>query len=600
MAPRSFCLLLKVTLSRMEMSTRKICLFLSFVVLGIYYPAIFAEVNSLDDDLMFDQVASLKFSDIPSFFTTSSLYYRPLLMASYVVDHHAFGQVAPIVHFENILIHLFNVLLVYLLASKLFSDHHGRTAAFVTALLFAVNPLATESVAWISGRTDLLCTLFILLSFLAIHYAQMSQRAWWAIVSAALLFLGCLVKELAFFSIPAIIMFTIYLDASRDFDFSWGGIRWSKLWAYLLPFVIVGISYVGIRIALAPKSFVGEAMKIVPSASPVGEGSLVVDVLKYYGFYFKKLIFPYPLNFAIVHVSDAYAWLGAAGLAVIVWVISQRRLYSLALAMIVCILISAIYVALRKVAWTPAAERYLYLATAFSALGIVDAVRHHFSFVTGKKTFQLSVFVLIVLISSTTVKRLMVWQSNQALYQDTVKKTPDFAPLRNQLAIALVNENRYEEALAQIEVGKGKNQQGDRMLLYINQALIEVEKKNFDRADEILRSTIGSAGSVHPEVLKALINVTERKLVYGKNADSNKSRKELMELHELHYTRSRDPLHLYRTGQLALSLGNKDKAFTCFSTVGAEASKDAYYKDAAKKLALKVSLELKNHLDGDL
>lgn len=581
------------------MSNHRAILLLSFVVLGIYYPAIFADVNSLDDDLMLEQVASLHLSDIATLFLTQSAYYRPLLMTSYVLDHRLLGQLTPVIHFENVLIHLVNVLLCYLLASRLFSDSKGRFPAFIAALLFAVHPLCVESVAWISGRTDLLCTTFILLSFLAIHRALMRKSVWWASASALMLFLGCLVKELAFFSIPAVMIFAAYLDASRESGYPWRPERILRIWAYLLPLFVVGIVYFFIRIFLSSINFIGYATKFTPSIDSAFESYLAVDALKYFGFYLKKLIWPYPLNFAIVQVPEIYAWFGAVALVVIVWVVAKKRIYSLAMVIILCILVSAIYVALKKVAWTPAAERYLYLTTLFWSVGIVDAIRQHLSSLAARKSFHVAAFVFVSLISMTTVQRLMVWQSNQALYEDTLKKTPDFAPIRNQLAIALVNENRYDEALRQIEIGKGNGLQGDKMLLYVNQALIEVEKKNYNRASEILKSTSNGPETAHPEVLKALINVNERRLVYGKKVESKMIRKELMTLHEIHYKRSRDLLHLYRTGQLALSLGDKDKAFACFSTVGSQAPEDAYFKKAAKKLALKTSPARTTSMNGE-
>ncbi len=255
--------------------------------------------------------------------------------------------------------------------------------------------------------------------------------------------------------------------------------------------------------------------------------------------------------------------------------------------MIVVVLLSAVYVAIRKVAWTPYAERYLYLATAFLAIGLVDAVRVHMPNLWGRPLFVAAVLLLLTTVAATTVQRVILWQSNQALYEDTVKKTPDFAPLRNQLAIALMENNRYTEALEQIDRGKSAGHQGDKVLLYINQAMVEVEKKNFDRAEAILLQTCRPHGKYHPEVLKAFINVYERKLVFDKNGDHVAVRRKLMKLHEKHYLQSGDTMHLYRTGQLALSLNDRKKAFECFSTVAFKAPVDAYFREPARKLALK-------------
>lgn len=574
----------------MEITHRRAMLLLSIIVLGVYYPAVFADVNSLDDDLMLDQVSSLGISDIPKLFITTGAYYRPLVMASYVIDNRLFNQIEPIIHFENICIHLLNVLLVYLLASKLFSGAYTRFKAFISALLFAVNPLATESVAWISGRTDLLCSFFVLLAFLLVNKGIKEHKTVWSVLAAIFLFMGCLVKELAFFSVPALMIFTVYQDTARCSDFEWKSTRLLRIWHHQLPFIIIAVIYLIIRTLLAPNNFIKYAVNIEYASSTTDETFVLLEILRYFGFYLKKLVFPYPLNFAITNVYDTYIWIGLISLFVVAWLISLGRVYSISLAVVAFLLISAVYVALKNVAWTPAAERYLYLATAFWFIGLVDAVRLHLTSLVTKNYFQLIAFTLIATVTLTTVERLKIWQNNQSLYEDTLKKAPDFGPIRNQLAIALVEKNRYDEALAQIELGKDKKRQGDKVLLYINQALIEAQKKNYEKSVEILKSTSNGPNMAHPEVLKALINVTERRLVYDKSINPKKIRTELMVLHEIHYKRTGNTLHLYRSGQLALSLNNIEKAFNSFSTVSTYAPNDAYYKEAAKRLSGKLSV----------
>jgi hypothetical protein len=65
-------------------------------------------------------------------------------------------------HIFNILIHIANCLLVFLILNKLLRD---QWSAFAGALIFAVHPLQVESVAWISETRGLLAGFF---GFLAI------------------------------------------------------------------------------------------------------------------------------------------------------------------------------------------------------------------------------------------------------------------------------------------------------------------------------------------------------------------------------------------------------------------------------------------------
>ncbi len=88
-------------------------------------------------------------------------YYRPIVTLSYFVDYALWGEDPAGYHATNIFLHMANVLLVFGIGCILL---RSREAAFVAAAVFAVHPVHTESVTWISGRTDLLASVFVLAS----------------------------------------------------------------------------------------------------------------------------------------------------------------------------------------------------------------------------------------------------------------------------------------------------------------------------------------------------------------------------------------------------------------------------------------------------
>jgi len=97
--------------------------------------------------------------------------YMPLKMLSLAVDYQLFGANPTGYHVVNLLLHIANALLVYLLLLRL---GEPAVAAFAVALLWGVHPVHVESVAWISERKNVLSTLFFLLAFLA--YLRFSDR----------------------------------------------------------------------------------------------------------------------------------------------------------------------------------------------------------------------------------------------------------------------------------------------------------------------------------------------------------------------------------------------------------------------------------------
>lgn len=106
---------------------------------------------------------SVFFSD---FWTTEteqgkSNYYRPLVSLSYIFDYAVYRMWPVGFHITNLILHLSNVLLVFAVLTALAMAPGVSTAG---AAIFAIHPALAESVAWVSGRTDLLATFFILLS----------------------------------------------------------------------------------------------------------------------------------------------------------------------------------------------------------------------------------------------------------------------------------------------------------------------------------------------------------------------------------------------------------------------------------------------------
>jgi tetratricopeptide (TPR) repeat protein len=89
-------------------------------------------------------------------------YYRPLFTVYLMIGWALFGTWAPGWHLINVLMHLLAVSFVFLILKRITGDIKLTSIA---TLLFALHPLRVESVAWISGVTDLFLALFLLPSF---------------------------------------------------------------------------------------------------------------------------------------------------------------------------------------------------------------------------------------------------------------------------------------------------------------------------------------------------------------------------------------------------------------------------------------------------
>jgi tetratricopeptide (TPR) repeat protein len=90
--------------------------------------------------------------------------YRPVRTFSYMVDHAFGGGIRPAVfHASNLIHHAAASLGLFVLARLLIGSTAGALGA---AAVFAVHPLNSESVAYVSGRRDLLAALLAIVALL--------------------------------------------------------------------------------------------------------------------------------------------------------------------------------------------------------------------------------------------------------------------------------------------------------------------------------------------------------------------------------------------------------------------------------------------------
>ncbi len=141
---------------------------ITVVVFCVYGQTLqFGFVNYDDDELVYHNAAFLShWENIGTAFGShafigaggESIYYRPLLTASYIIDFHIWKLNPLGYHLTNILLHCLTSLGVFFL---LLFICQLEFPSFAGALVFAIHPIQTESVAWIAGRNDVLLGLFV-------------------------------------------------------------------------------------------------------------------------------------------------------------------------------------------------------------------------------------------------------------------------------------------------------------------------------------------------------------------------------------------------------------------------------------------------------
>jgi protein O-mannosyl-transferase len=154
-------------------------LLLALVTVAVYLPALGASFQFDDWSVIVGdpRVASLAawWESMPGI--------RPLLKLSYALNHAA-GSGPAGFRLVNILLHAGNVVLLHellrrvLREGRLADEVGARTAAAIAAVVFALHPVQTECVTYVSGRSTLLATGFALAALLAARQRAPGGDPW--------------------------------------------------------------------------------------------------------------------------------------------------------------------------------------------------------------------------------------------------------------------------------------------------------------------------------------------------------------------------------------------------------------------------------------
>ena len=183
------------------------------------YPSLFNGWVNFDDDLYIKNnplVGLFSWDRVSHIFSTKEVggNYSPLVILSYVFDYEMSGEDPFAYHRSNYLLHLLNVALVF---GFIFLISGREIVAFLTALLFGIHPMHIESVAWVSGRKDVLYVFFFLISLIAYlkYRSGPNKQTGWILLSLTSFMFALLSKSMAM-TLPLILLLIDYADGRRD------------------------------------------------------------------------------------------------------------------------------------------------------------------------------------------------------------------------------------------------------------------------------------------------------------------------------------------------------------------------------------------------
>jgi tetratricopeptide (TPR) repeat protein len=427
-------------------------------------------INALPNGFVFDDMTTIVHNahikdlgkNFPAFFNLdyfkiaqAEVSYRPIATLSYFLIYALFGLNPLAFHLFSLLLHIFNVIGVYVLVDMI---QHNKKTSLIAALVFACHPVLTETVDCISYNEDLLATLFYLLALVLYIKAAAIKNPFDLLLyffSLASFLVALLSKEMAI-TLPAIIL--LYDLASkktaqtRDF-IKQAVATLDRQKFYYIAFALVAIFYLALRfkILVNPEGSL--------SISRAGLFERILFLPDHLFDYIKLVLFPLDLNaeysFAYPHRFLAFSNLFSY-IVIIAIIIGSFFIYKHSKGIFFGIwwfIITLLPVSNLIEIHNPFAERYLYLPLIGFCMVIsilINKIPARSDLAQSKNIAWLKYSILIGLLifySLVTVARNPVWKDNFSVWANTVEKSPNNPVVHGGLALAYQERGFLDEAI---------------------------------------------------------------------------------------------------------------------------------------------------------
>lgn len=425
----------------------------------------------------FDSLANVFFppSNIPQF---ADRYYRPVIVVTYMIDEWVAKSLWPasererareiVYHTSCVIYHTITTLLVFMLGLALqrwagFSQTAGVIGSAIGALLFATHPIHVESVAWMAGRSDVVCAL--------LFTAALCLYAWYRARGGLPLFIGSMICALAamlsketgtalVFMIPLLEWLAAPVTASsahsssnraqrRRAERDGKSVAPATAGLGLVPRLAIFGAVVGIYFYLRSSGLASMRAGELPLAPDAA-----TRFLGAFGWYIVKAVWPFPQSAFVSVIPQGPVHIGLSLLlpiAALVFYFAWRKRQGggreiAALALFFFGAAPSLAIALYRISETPLAERYLYIPTIGLCLFVgflLERVGTRFSAPVARWGVPVAICAAIAIPAGWSARaRGEVWQNNMAFWSDTVNKASDQGLPHLHLGITY-SEKRY-------------------------------------------------------------------------------------------------------------------------------------------------------------
>jgi len=420
-------------------------LLLSLISLLVFF-------NNLNNEFVYDDSAFIKnnpyirdFSHIHEYFTNLKTYqgtgiegkvkiYRPIVTLSFAIDYsiwklNPFGY-----HLSNNILHLICGFLVFIF----FYQWSGfRIISVIASILFIIHPAQVEAVSWISGRGNMLYSIFALFSLIYFLKYLNCGKIKYLFITLIHYSISLLCKEMGMNILLLCSLIYLYVDEVKRKKL------FSRFINVLLALSVISIIYLFIRYNVLSTT----AQTYYWGGSPINTFFTMAKVVCLY-----LLLFFYPINLNVIpNVSVITSFLSYEFILSICFlalffgflIFNKKRIYTFGLWWGFLGLFPVLNIIPLQAL---IAERFLYLSNAgfcfFIAL-IINKINHKYK--------HFIILIIINLFMAISIARNNDWRDNLNLWKSSIKENYFSAKAHNGLALEYKNRGDLNASLSEFQ-----------------------------------------------------------------------------------------------------------------------------------------------------
>ena len=425
---------------------------------------------------------------------TASDFYRPVQRFSYTIDYAFVGFGPALYHVTSILWHGLAAIAMFFFAEELLATYkierpRSRLIALIATLAWAIHPVQSAAVAYISGRADPLAATFGLWGlFLLLRGSRSlgSRKVFFFCGAGVSLLFSAFSKEAGLiFPIIGALLFLLKCN-------------WRDLWKSTAIAAFVGAIYLALRLGAEHQP----APQFTPPPPLLVRPIIVARaVAEYAG------LIVFPLNLHMDRDVETHpSGFGEASLAHAAWRELQTLLGLVLIAAFFCWLLRArkrqpvvfLCLLLALATYLPvsgivalnatAAEHWIYLPTAFLLLAVaVEVVPFLESLATRRSTVTVAasaIAIWMIFLGVRTFLRTFDWKDQHTFFERTIAHGGDSARMLINLGGLELSEGKLEDAAVHLHAAL--QLKPDQPLAIINLGALALKQNDFKVARQLL------------------------------------------------------------------------------------------------------------------